>query len=418
MATLLFIIFAAVFFWIIIKAPFFKKAKFPIGLIIFLFLARACSGVLNCYLSYHYFPNSDALTFHNIALNEYYLLLHQPQYFFNDLFKDTYYHHYSGFFDTYQSFWNNLRMNLIVKSLAVLDIITLRNLYTNTLIYNFAVFTGSVAMYRAVGPYIIRFRWLLIVAIFLLPSVLYFTSPIQKDGLILMCTGFIFYYLVKILNIRFTMIRLLATIFFFALILFLRNFVAIILLPAIFAWIISHYNPKRKWVIFSSVLFVCVVLFFNLKSISPSADFPKNVSDRRVAFDTISSVSNTYLPLGKLSPDLPGFAIEAPQAFFHAFFLPLPFTSWKSILFSIELYVVWIFFLFTLFRKRKDTTIHPLFLSILFFALINLIMIGYTIPNLGALIRYRSIYLELIFVSIIAVSATGFNNNTEDFRAP
>ncbi len=309
-------------------------------------------------------------------------------------------------------------MNLIVKSLAVLDIITLRNLYTNTLIYNFAVFTGSVAMYRAVGPYIIRFRWLLIVAIFLLPSVLYFTSPIQKDGLILMCTGFIFYYLVKILNIRFTMMRLLATIFFFALILFLRNFVAIILLPAIFAWIISHYNPKRKWVIFSSVLFVCVVLFFNLKSISPSADFPKNVSDRRVAFDTISSVSNTYLPLGKLSPDLPGFAIEAPQAFFHAFFLPLPFTSWKSILFSIELYVVWIFFLFTLFRKRKDTTIHPLFLSILFFALINLIMIGYTIPNLGALIRYRSIYLELIFVSIIAVSATGFNNNTEDFRAP
>lgn len=409
LATVLFFLYAILFLWLITRLSFFKKIGLPVLLLISLFSIRILAGVFSCYLSLHYFPVSDSLTFHNISLNENYLLLNQPKYFFYNLFTDVYHNHFSGLFSTTHSFWNNLRMNLIVKSLAVIDIFTLGNFYTNTLFYNYAVFSGAILLYRATIPFIQKGKWLLIFGIFLFPSALFFTSGIQKEGLIILCTGFIFYNFYRLLHAGFTFKRVIGFLSFFTLLFLLRNFTATILAPSLLIWVLCHYFPKKKWIILPSVFVLCILLFFGAKRINPSADFPKIVSERYIAFDTISRVSNTYLPMKMLEPDFEGFVRNAPVALQHAIFLPSLPVSLKTLPFTLELYAVWIFLLFTIWKKRKSGNLPALFIALGFFSFINIVMIGFTIPNLGAILRYRSIYLQFVFICIVGYYNSGTN---------
>jgi hypothetical protein len=49
-------------------------------------------------------------------------------------------------------------------------------------------------------------------------------------------------------------------------------------------------------------------------------------------------------------------------------------------------------------RKKVN---HPFIYFCLFFSLSMLLMIGYTIPIIGAIVRYRSIYLPLLILPLI-----------------
>lgn len=405
MSYLLFFIYAALIFWIIPRIPFFKKSGIAIKWLLLLFGARALTGVVICYLSYHYFSVSDTLNFHNIGLNEYYFLTNLPKEFFTDIFRNPFHNHYARLFDVTQSFWNNLKLNVIVKSIAVADVITLRNFYTNTLLYNFFIFFGSVAIYRVFSERLQGDRMFLVLIVFLFPSSLYFTSALHRDGLIFLSIGMIIYAMHKMLLSGFTIKRLLILFMFFLLIFSLRNFVSMILLPALMAWWMASKRPQHTAAIFMSVLFACVLIFFTARNIVPVADFPRFVAERRVSFDVISSVSNTYLPLGILTPTFNGFMNDFPISCYHAFCLPAlwNFPNLLSLPFAFELLMVWGLFILFVFRRKNNS--HPqLLYFIAFFCVINILMIGYTVSNLGAILRYRSIYVHLLaigmFVSI------------------
>lgn len=402
MSTLLFFLYAAVILWFIPRIPFMKKSGLGWKLLTGLFAIRALAGVVNCYLNYYYFTFSDSLTFHIVGLNEYYLLTNLPGRFFSDLFFDPYNQHYSGLFDVTRSFWNNLKMNVIVKSIAVADIFTLRNFYTNTLLFNFLVFFGNVAIYRVFSAAFAINRWIMIIFVFLFPVSLFYTSNLHRDGLVFLSVAMILYAMLRMLQHGFTIKRFLILVFFFLLMFTLRNFVSIVMLPALIAWWISHKRPQYAVAVFVSIFLFCVLIFFTARNFFPAADFPKIVADRRFSFEFISEISNTYLPLGALSPTFPGFLKAAPASIYHAFFLP-SFWQLQSVLllpFALELLLVWMLFILFLYRpKRKLNTQVCLFLT--FFCLVNILMIGYTVPNLGAIVRYRSIYIHLLAICLL-----------------
>ncbi len=282
------------------------------------------------------------------------------------------------------------------------DVITLRNFYTNTLFYNFIVFFGSVALYKVFSVQYDGNKLILIIMVFLFPSSLYYTSAIHKDGLIMLFVGIIIYTMHRMLEYGFTMKRLLILILFFLLIFSLRNFVSMIIAPALVAWWLAHKRPQFSKVIFLIVLLVCVVLFFYSRIFVPGLDFPRFVAERRESFDVISKVSNTYMPLGVLTPTLPGFINDLPISFYHAFCLPAlwNFPNPLSLPFVFELMIVWALFILFLIYRKSNSRLQLLLYFMLFFCLVNLLMIGYTIPNLGAILRYRSIYIQLLAVSL------------------
>ena len=113
----------------------------------------------------------------------------------------------------------------------------------------------------------------------------------------------------------------------------------------------------------------------------------------------------TQIELTPLQPTFKSFAFIAPQALNHSFLRPyiweLPV---KTILpLSIELLGYQILFLLLIFFRRKDfnPANKSLLLFILFFIITAFLLIGYVVPNLGSLVRYRSLYLPLIITHIL-----------------
>ncbi|HSV11942.1 MAG TPA: hypothetical protein VLI68_14300, partial [Hanamia sp.] len=60
-----------------------------------------------------------------------------------------------------------------------------------------------------------------------------------------------------------------------------------------------------------------------------------------------------------------------------------------------------ILFLIFLFFRKKNISINPLIYFGIFFSLTMLLITGYTVPIIGAIVRYRSIYLIFLLIPVV-----------------
>ena len=398
---MLFIVYLVVFCWLLTKIKFIRDAGIGDKLIILLFLVRIIAGVVNGYINLYHYPDTDAAAFHLDGLIEYDLLIHHPKEFFTNIF--TYHHQNAGLLDISDSFWNNLRSDLIIKLLAFFNIFSRGNFFINTLFYNFLIFFGSVSFYRI-------FIWLfpdkkiwLILILFALPSLIYFTSGIHKDGLVFLGLGIICYNLFFLVKKEFSTPKFLWLLLGIAIIFLFRNFVLLTLVPALTSWIIAEKNKKFKLQAFIICYLFFILLFFGAGYLHPLLDLPQYVSTRQIAFVQIAKGGQSTININPLFPGFRSFLNNAPQAFNHT--LMRPYLAEKPELLylppEIEIFIYQaLFFIFLLFRsdeKKVDAFIY----FCIFFSLSMFLMIGYTIPILGAIVRYRSIYLPLLIIPIL-----------------
>jgi hypothetical protein len=143
------------------------------------------------------------------------------------------------------------------------------------------------------------------------------------------------------------------------------------------------------------------LLFFTLRYIHPALDFPAIVVDRQLQFKVLKATSVFYIPTPEAS--FTGFVKFLPYAAKDVLFKPFPGEGGKLI-FAVntaEVFCFWGFFLFLLIRSRAHLrlkNIRPLYWSHFLYALANLIIVGYIVPNIGALVRYRSIFLPWLAI--------------------
>jgi hypothetical protein len=96
--------------------------------------------------------------------------------------------------------------------------------------------------------------------------------------------------------------------------------------------------------------------------------------------------------------------INAPQALSLSAFRPY-FSDVRHLLSlaaAIEIALILLLFVVFLFCRTNHTTLSPLILFCIFFSVGVLFMIGYSVNNLGAIVRYRSIVLPLLLVPMAA----------------
>lgn len=398
MALLLFIVYTVLFCWLIHRMAFFRIEGLSSRLLILLFLYRIAIAMAGCYVSLHVFEVSDSVVFHHLGLEEFKLLLHSPGEYLVNIFQDPYHQHYAGVFDISHSYWNNLRTNLLAKILSLFDLFSLGSFYVNTLLFNFLVFFGVVALYKAFNHFFPNRRKLLILFIFLFPTTVYFTAAIHKDGLIFMALGVIIYQTYRIFYTyqkgwHFLWLMLMALLIFL-----MRNFVFMALIPGMAAWLISKKEPKYSAVAYSVIFAACILIFFVSANLFPSSlNFPQIVAERQHAF--IGLGGDSFLKSPMLQPDFMSFARFFPIALDHIFLRPYvtDFTLLKYIPFIFEtLFLLLLFLAWVIFPKKIENK--PVFYFFFFFSVSILLAIGYTIPNLGALVRYKSPYSLFLMV--------------------
>lgn len=366
-------------------------------------MIKVLAGLVNAWMNLHYYAVSDSVGFHREGIAEYHLMFKDPREYVVNLFTSNYKNSYGAVFDITDSFWNNLKSNIIIKLLSLFDILSRGNYFINVLFYNFLVFFGSVALYRIFIQIFADRRKMLVVTVFLLPSFLYFTSGIHRDGLIFLTVAFVFFNMFGILRHRFTTKRLIYALFNLILIFLLRNFVFITILPALLAWIIAEKKQKSFLAAFIFIYACFSLIFFSLKSLHPSLDLPRYVSARQMAFITLSQQSNSAININPLFPEFRSFFNNMPQALNHALMRPylLEYKKFLYVPVSVEIALYEILLLLLILFPLKKAINNSFIYCGIFFTLSMFLVIGYTIPILGALIRYRSIYWPFIITPVV-----------------
>jgi len=404
---LLFAGYLCLFAWLITKLGFFKKSGLSNAQLIILFLLKVMAGIFYGWIGIYYGQFAymyDTWGYHYASIEEYKLLFHNPSEYFSNLFQSGYEDKYGGFFASGYSWWNDLKNNMFIKFLSIINVFSFGNYYVNVIFYSFITFTGPVALYRVFSDVFPGKKVHVLLATFLIPSFAYWTSGIHKDGLVFMAISLIIYHIYfSLKEKKFKLSRIFPLLISFIIILSFRNFLLVILVPALFAWILSFRNPKRNAVIFISTYLISGLLFFSLRYISSGLDFPQSVVDKQKAFKTLQGNSGIELP--ELKPTIGSFLINAPQALSSTTLRPHP-GDVKHILSMAAAaetsFLLLLFILFLCWRTNGIKSTSFIWFCI-FFSFSFLLSIGFTVNFLGAIVRYRSIVLPFLLVPVISL---------------
>jgi hypothetical protein len=181
----------------------------------------------------------------------------------------------------------------------------------------------------------------------------------------------------------------------------LRNYVSLALLPALLCWGMA-YKIQKPLLVFSSVYFIGIALFFLSSSISPSLSFPQFIVEKQTEFRQLEGSSEIVSE--QLEPKFTSFAGYLPSAIDMALFRPhiteIKNLSYIPAIGEIVLTTL-LFMLFLFYRKRDIIENKAINFFCVFFALSLLIIAGYTITFSGAIVRYRSLVLPLLITPLL-----------------
>ena len=379
----------------ITRMRFFRGQVKPVYLVL-LFGIHVAAGCIHTWIAYRFYPNhGDIWNFFEESVIYKQELLHHPLTFLSRIFS-------AGWFnvtDTNQPLLD-IQYQLLQYVNAFLDVVSFDNFYINTLLFSFPVFAGTMALFKVF--YTAFNKPLPAFCIFLLPSVLFWTSVVYKDSLFYMAIGYFFYYLLqpgKSIWRKGFLVLLCTALMFIS-----RANALITLLPAVLFFLLAEKQLIGKMLSLAIVIAVTLGIAIVLNMLVPGG-LLHGISERQKDFQSLAGGSRIYLPT--LEPNAASILSVFPVALTNGFFQPLPGAGGKSIYtaFSAELLFTWAIVLFgSLLMARKKTIRFSNFdIACLLFALPGMIIIGYMVPFAGAIIRYRSIYMVFLLAPFLNI---------------
>ena len=404
---LLFAGYLCLFAWLLTRLNFFKKSGLSNPQLAILFLLKVMAGIFYGWIGIYYGQFAymyDTWGYHELSVVEYKLLFNDPGEYFSNLFHSGYENKYGNFFASEYSWWNDLKSNMFIKFLSLINVFSFGNYYVNVIFYAFITFTGPVAIYRVFTDVFPGKKIHVLLATFLIPSFAYWTSGIHKDGLVFMALSLIIYHVYfSLKENKLRLSRVFPLFISFIIILSFRNFLLVILVPSLFAWIVSYKYQKRTALIFIGTYLISGILFFTLRYISPALDFPQAVVEKQKAFKTLQGNSGFSFP--ELKPGPGSFIINTPRAIASTTLRPHP-GDVKHILSmaaaSETAFLLFLFFLFLIWRTNGIRSAAFIWFCI-FFSFSFLLLLGFTVNFLGAIVRYRSIKNNITLIKYVPI---------------
>lgn len=406
MTFFLFTIYLFLFCWLITRNGFIKKTGLSNSWLIALFLLKVAAGVAYGWF-YSNIPNyrneADTWKFYFEGVQHTKMLFADPASYFSSIVDNPYGREYRHFFSTINSYWNDLKHVYMVKLVSVFNIFSGSRYYVNTIFYNFLTFFGPVALIRIMNDVFPGRLKLITVSTFLFPSFLFWSSGIHKDGIVftlLILSVWIFYFSLK--DKKLNILHLLLMGLLIGLIFPVRNHIVLASVPGFFAWWLADKYFRQKWIAFLLVTLVCSTFFFTSKYIHPKLDLPISIVLRKKEF--IKLGGNSFLPQRELQSNFLSFLKNAPQALNHTLVRPYvtEIISPLYLLSAIEILFIWLLIFFWFFRFTENPYRHSVVLFLFLVSMVLLLLTGYIVPQLGAIVRYRSIFLPFIMVPILA----------------
>ena len=394
------------FAWLVTKTKFFTRTGLSKAQLVILFLLKVMAGIFYGWIGLYYggmAQMSDTWAYNAASVHEYKLLLSDPGEYMSNLFVNPYEGGITNFLTPHNSLWNDLKGNMFIKILSLFNVFSSGNYYVNVIFYGFVTMVGPVAVFRVMIDLYPGRRNILLAAAFLVPSFLYWTSGLNKEGLIFTGIGLVVYAIYfSLKEKRFTIGRALLLLAGLLLVVTLRNFVVVLLLPAILAWVIAARKPGKVPLVFGALYLFYLLAFFTAKYVHPKFDFPQAVVIKQQQF--LKLIGNSTIPIRELQPNAGSFLINTPQAINLSTIRPYPSDVQHilSLAAAIEVNVLLLMFVLFLFFRAPASGARAAPYFFVFFSFSLLLAIGFSVNNLGAIVRYRSVIISLLVVPMVA----------------
>ncbi len=412
-ALLLFLFYTALLLFILYRLSLKKSFALSYKEAAIFFIIKVAAGCFYGYFFLHYYGGDDTWLYHNEALKEYALLKTDTLHFFiNDIVPKGYKSNpLVTVFNSNDSYAKDLELSLLLKLIAVFDLFSGGRYYVNDVFYNAFVFWGSYCLFKVLNIKYPDKQELWLLFIFCFPPLIFWTSGIRKDGLCFAIVCGLIYQLYKSVEIRSSIRNIFGVIILFVLLFLFRNYTALTFIPVIIAYSLSIKKNKPGVITFAVTLLCCAIAFFLTIFLPDAFNLPLKMAERQHAFLQLSGKS--YLQTDLLTSNISSYIKVFFEALNHIFIRPY-LTEAKGPLYVFS-FCEMVFFFFLILRifikpspepgkKIND----PFMLLLITTAFLNYIIIGYTVPFLGAIVRYKAPFEILFLLAFLYLQNTSF----------
>ena len=376
MHILLFILYSAAGCYAIVRLPFFRNSGLRPGVLLMLFDLHVLTGCLHNLIAWRFYPHhGDIWSYYEDSISTWHEILTDFHAFLLD-----------------NGNWNWFTHNSLVNIHLILNFFSRENLYINTLLFSFPVFLGTTALFR-VFRHQFPGSMLTALSVYLLPSALFWTSCVHREGALYMFLGFFLYSLDRR--------AFKAAALFFLLIAYFRSAVALTLIPALIIWWWPSLpnKPRNKKLLFAGAGAVGLLIILVLAG----PLLLKALAQQQQSFQVL--IGNSRINLPQMDGTFGSLLHTLPAALLNGWFEPLPGTGGQKVylIFSIELLLIWAIVILALLRRPALSTFST---GCIVFALLGMLLMGLIVPFVGAIVRYRSIYLPFLLAPFLYVLCT------------
>lgn len=405
--------FIAVFVFLILKLRFFSAITHNRHILVLVFLLKMMAAVAGTLLYTHYYDpwTADMYKYFHGGKVLYSALPESPSDYFSMVSgigaNSEHLHRYYDAADYWYKDFNYGLYNdnrTMIRYNALLCLLSQGKFYVNLVISVFISFLGSVLMLSALLSVLKKHRVLVFMAVFLMPSVLFWSSGLLKEGLVIFTMGGIIWAAFR-LKQKACAGNVFWLLVFAALLFLVKFYVLLAVLPGLLFLILPHTaSYVRQSLSMAAILLGMLLLFFGSNRLG-GPNLPLIISQKQHDFVKYVSLaqggSNVYLPA--IEPNVGGFVKNMPRAYYHSFLRPHPLeiNSPLSLMATAEnLFVLVLAILAVFYFRKPQRQEFGVFLFSISFVLILYALAGLTTPNLGALVRYKM--PALIFAIIAA----------------
>lgn len=409
-----------IFIFLICNLKFFHINEIPRKTIVLLFIIKVACGALLT-LIYKYYYNSD-------SYSDAYAFYYDGIKIFNSIYTNPLDYlrlvtgigsdakHLEQFYSTCEYWDKAFNYNLyndnriLIRFNAVISLFSFGYYHVHTLFMTFLSFIGLTAIYKTFIPFLKNKKTELLICVFLIPSVLLWTSGVLKESLVLFAFGIFIYAFFKLLSEKIRLMNLILIYFGIFFLLFSKFYYLLAALPGLFTiFFLIKRNVKKVIPVFIIVHVCFFILLYLSKYLIPEFNFLEIITQKQNDFiNMVQATGNTgsFINIPIMHPTIFSLIKNSIPAFLNTLCRPF-FPDIRSIIMIpsvIENIVIMLAIIFAFIYSEWKTIVNKgVLFSLLSFVTILFVLFGLITPVLGSLVRYRTPVLPFLFIALLMI---------------
>ncbi|MFM7017060.1 MAG: hypothetical protein ACKOX3_12110 [Bacteroidota bacterium] len=316
------------------------------------------------------------------------------------------------YYDAMRNWYNTEMMfndtRTMIRFSAFFKLFSMGTYYPHAVLMCFLSMTGLTALFQFFTTFVKGKEMAFLIAVFLMPSTLLWTSGLIKEAFLMYSLGMLLYVLKDMIEKKNALIKNYLLLVFFLYCLFLiKPYIIFLLIPSVILWMLFKRHPRFIFVkTFAVYVTYGVLVMFAAKKLFGMA-IPELLANKQAEFFQVAirDHANSFIDIPVLDSTFTSLIVNTPNAIKNVVLRPtiVEVKNPLMLLAAVENLVIAFFLIVCIYYIYK---IKPLPISYwmsiaLAFSLTIFVLTGLVTPILGAIVRYKVPALPFFLFAMI-----------------